>query len=53
MERSLYVNALLVDPVLAVMVKEALEDGLIDRVAALLAWRLINHESLECRHDPG
>ena len=28
-------------PGLAVMVKTALEDGLIDRAAALLAWRLV------------
>ena len=34
MERNLYVNALLADPVLAVMVQEALQDGLIDRAAA-------------------
>ena len=41
MERNLYVEALMRAPVLAVMVKEALEDGLVDRAAALLAWRLI------------
>ena len=41
MKRNLYVEALLADPVLAVMVKTALEDGLIDRAAALLAWRLV------------
>ena len=41
MERNLYVEALLRDPALAVMVKEALNDGLIDRAAALLAWRLM------------
>ena len=29
------------DPHLAMMVKTALENGLIDRAAALLAWRLI------------
>ena len=41
MERNLYVEALLRDPVLAVMVKEALNDGLIDRAAALLAcWSI-------------
>ncbi len=38
---SLYVEALLADLVLAVMVKTALEDGLADRSAALLAWRLL------------
>ena len=53
MERNLYVEALLRDPVLAVMGKEALNDGLIDRAAADLAWRLIERESLECRHHPG
>ena len=41
MEQNLYVDALLRDPIVAVMVKEALEDGLIDRAGALLAWRLV------------
>ena len=41
MERNLYVEALMWDPILAVLVKTALEDGLIDGVAALLAWRLV------------
>ena len=40
MERNLYAEALMSDPVLALMVKEALEDGLIDRAAAVLAWRM-------------
>ena len=40
-----YVEALLADPVLAVMVKEALNDGLIDRAAALLAWSLVRSGS--------
>ena len=34
-------EALIPDPVLAVMIQEALHDGLIDQAAALLAWRLI------------
>ena len=38
MERNLYVEALLADPVSAVMVKTALEDGRIDRATAELAW---------------
>ena len=41
MERNLYVEALLKDAHLAVMVKTALEDGLIDRAAAELAWWLM------------
>ena len=47
---ELYIEALLADPVLAVMVKTALEDGLIDRAEADLAWRLIEYDSQECRH---
>ena len=42
---NLYVEALLADPVLAVMVKTALEDGLIDRAGALLAWRQVRSGS--------
>ena len=38
---NLYVEALFADPVLAVMDQEALNDGLIDRAAAELAWRLV------------
>ena len=41
MAENLYVLALMRDPVLAVLVKTALEDGLIDRAAALLAWRVV------------
>ena len=41
MNRNLYVEALLVEPVLAVMVKELLDDGAIDRAAALLAWSVL------------
>ena len=50
---NLYVEALFADPVLAVMVKTALEDDLIDRAAAELAWRLIGRERFERRDDPG
>ena len=39
---ELYIEALLADPVLAVMVMIALEDVLIDRAAAVLAWRLVS-----------
>ena len=53
MDQNLYVDALMSDPVLAVMVKAALEDGLIDRAAADLAWRLIGRERFERRDDPG
>ena len=42
MDQNLYVDALMSDPVLAVMVKEALADGRIDRAAALLVWRLVS-----------
>ena len=42
----------MLDPVPAVMVKEALNDGLIDRAAAELAWRLIEVEGLDRRDDP-
>jgi hypothetical protein len=35
---ELYVEALFTDPVLAVMVMIALEDGVIDLAAADLAW---------------
>ena len=40
MEQSLYENALMLDPVGAQMVMIALEDGEIDRAAAVLAWRM-------------
>ena len=53
MEQNLYVLALMSDPILAVMVKEALRDGLIDQAAAELAWRLIGRDSQDCRHHPG
>ncbi len=38
MDRNLYVEALFADPVLATIVKVALDDGLIDRDVAELAW---------------
>ena len=37
----LYTQALLRDPVLAEMIKEALDDGKIDEATAALAWRVI------------
>ena len=40
-----YVESLLVDAHLAVMVKTALDDGLIDRAAADLAWWLVRSGS--------
>ena len=46
MAENLYVSALLSDPVLAVMVKELLDDGLIDQAAASLAWRLISDAAI-------
>ena len=52
MAENLYVSALLIDPVLAVMVKEAIEDGLIDRAAAELAWQLVKSGAVGRRGDP-
>ena len=52
MERSLYENALMLDPVLAVTVQEALQDGRIDRGAAVLAWRLVRSGPVGCKDDP-
>jgi hypothetical protein len=43
---NLYVEALFTDPVLAVMVKTALEDGLIDRASAELAWLAVVTQGL-------
>jgi len=47
---NLYVDALIRDPVLAVMVKELLDSGRIDWATALLAWQTIECQSPECRH---
>ena len=43
MVRHLYVQALLRDPILAEMIKVVLDDGQIDEVAAILAWRMMFH----------
>ena len=55
MERSLYENALMLDPVGAQTVMIALEDGEIDRVAAVLAWRVMvaGPRSVRCTVESG
>ena len=53
METEAYWDALEADPLLAQMIRIALEDGEIDLAAAVLAWWLIARESEECWHHPG
>jgi hypothetical protein len=55
MEGNLYLNALMLDPYLAATIRAMLDDGLIDRAAAVLAWRVIAYNGCnapESRHSP-